>query len=435
MRAALHTLGCRLNQSETNILREKLEARGYEIVPFDAEADLGIINTCTVTNEADAKSRKTIRGFIRRNPSAYVAVIGCYSQMGYQALSEIEGVDLIVGNQEKLNVLDFVEAGKNDRPLIVRDTILRDDFTIVTEGTAPVSRRTNLKIQDGCDFMCSFCVIPFARGRGRSRDRDDLLREARELVQRGAKELVLTGVNVGTYRWHGHTIVDVVEGLNAIEDLARIRISSIEPTTVPVELFEMMRDPGHRLTPYLHLPMQSGSDRVLESMRRLYTREEYAAFVESAAREVPGLCIGTDIMVGAPGESAEDFEETCSLFGNGPFAYAHVFKYSERDGTAAVRLGGRVDEAEKNRRSARIRRLSAMKLSEYHERFIGQPAEVLFEEEQDGCWSGYTGNYIRVSVRSDVILKNRIREVTLEESHGDFMTGRVNEMELAGMST
>ncbi len=432
-RASLHTLGCRLNQSETQIIREKLEARGYEIVPFGAPAELGIINTCTVTNEADAKSRKLIRSFIRSNPGAYVAVIGCYSQMGHRALSEIEGIDLIVGNQEKLNVLDFVEAGKNERPLVVRDTILRDDFTIVTEGVSPMTRRANLKIQDGCDFMCSFCVIPFARGRARSRDLDNLLEEARGRVRRGAKELVLTGVNVGTYAWRGHTLVDVLDRLDAIEGLERIRISSIEPTTIPRDLFGRMNDPDHALVPYLHIPLQSGSDRVLELMRRKYTRKEFIDFVEAAAREVDDLCIGTDILVGSPGEGQEDFEQTCELIEYGPFAYAHVFKYSERDGTAAVRYAGKVDEQEKSRRSARVRRLSALKLSRYHERFRGRRMRVLFERRKDGWWSGYTGNYIRVSVCSDDILENRVREVTLEESCGDFVTGRVADSQPAGM--
>ncbi|MCH8204893.1 MAG: tRNA (N(6)-L-threonylcarbamoyladenosine(37)-C(2))-methylthiotransferase MtaB [Candidatus Hydrogenedentes bacterium] len=432
-RASLHTLGCRLNQSETQIIREKLEARGYEIVPFGAPADLGIINTCTVTNEADAKSRKFIRSFIRRNPGAYVAVIGCYSQMGHRALSEIEGIDLILGNQEKLNVLDFVEAGKNDRPLVVRDTILRDDFTIETEGFSRTTRRANLKIQDGCDFMCSFCVIPFARGRARSRNLDNLLEEARRLAQRGAKELVLTGVNVGTYAWRGHTILDVLDRLDAIEGLERIRISSIEPTTIPRDIFDRMNDPGHTLVPYLHIPLQSGSDRVLELMRRKYTRKEVLDFVETAAREVDDLCIGTDILVGSPGERQEDFEQTCDLIECGPFAYAHVFKYSERDGTAAVRYADKVDEQEKSHRSARARRLSAMKQSRYHERFRGRRMSVLFEQEEHGWWSGYTGNYIRVSVCSDDILENRIREVTLGESCGDFVTGRIADTQLAGM--
>ncbi|MDK1021807.1 MAG: tRNA (N(6)-L-threonylcarbamoyladenosine(37)-C(2))-methylthiotransferase MtaB [Candidatus Hydrogenedentes bacterium] len=432
-RASLYTLGCRLNQSESNIVREKLEARGYEIVPFGAPAELGIINTCTVTNEADAKSRKAIRSFIRRNPEAYVAVIGCYSQMGYQALSEIEGVDLIVGNQEKLNVLDFVEAGKNEQPLVVRDTILRDDFTIETAGSSPVTQRANLKIQDGCDFMCSFCVIPFARGRARSRDLDNLMGEARGLVSRGAKELVLTGVNIGTYDWRGHTILDVLDRLNPIEGLDRIRISSIEATTIPTGIFEIMNDADHALTPYLHIPLQSGSNRVLDLMRRKYTREDLLGFVEKAAREVQDLCIGTDIMVGFPGERQEDFEQTCDLFERGPFSYAHVFKYSERDGTAAARYIEKVEDEEKSRRSARIRRLSASKLTRFHERFRGRSMPVLFEQQLDGCWSGYTGNYIRVTACSNDILDNRFREVVLEKSCGDLMRGRIAESQPVGM--
>ncbi len=432
-RASLHTLGCRLNQSETNIIREKLEARGYEIVPFGAQADLGIINTCTVTNEADAKSRKLIRSFIRKNPDAYVAVIGCYSQMGHRALSEISGVDLIVGNQEKLNVLDYVEAGKNERPVVVRDTILRDDFTIETAGFSPMTRRANLKIQDGCDFMCSFCVIPFARGRARSRDLDNLLAEARDLVRRGAKELVLTGVNIGTYNWRGNSILDVLERLNGLDGLERIRISSIEPTTIPHEIFGMMNDPGHALVPYLHVPIQSGSDRVLELMRRKYSIREVLDFVAAASREVEDLCVGTDVLVGSPGEGPEDFDRTCAVIEDGPFAYAHVFKYSERDGTAAVRFGGKVDEQEKNRRSATVRRLSAMKLSRYHDGFRGKTLPVLFEHQEKGCWSGYTGNYIRVSVCSDDILENEVREVTLGESCGDFVTGRITDAQPAGI--
>ena len=432
-RASLHTLGCRLNQSESNIVRAKLEAHGYEIVPFGAPAELGIINTCTVTNEADAKSRKAIRSFTRRNPQAYVAVIGCYSQMGYQALSEIEGVDLIVGNQEKLNVLDFVEAGKNEQPLVVRDTILRDDFIIETAGSSPVTQRTNLKIQDGCDFMCSFCVIPFARGRARSRDLDNLIEEARGLVSRGAKELVLTGVNIGTYNWRGHSIVDVLNRLNALEGLDRIRISSIEPTTIPREIFRLMNDPDHALTPYLHIPLQSGSNRVLDLMRRKYSREGFQGFVEKAAREVQDLCIGTDIMVGFPGERQEDFEQTCDLFEHGPFSYAHVFKYSERDGTASARYSGKVENEEKSRRSAQIRRLSASKLTRFHERFRGRSMPVLFEQQVDGWWSGYTGNYIRVTACSNDILDNRLRKVVLEKSCGGLMTGRIAESQPAGM--
>ncbi len=422
-RASVHTLGCRLNQSESALIAERLEAAGYELVPFGQPADLGIINTCTVTGEADAKSRQLVRAFIRRNPHAYAAVIGCYAQMGYEALSEIEGVDLIVGNQEKLHVLDYVAAGKNEAPLIVRDRIDRDDFTMEIVGDAPITRRANLKIQDGCDFMCSFCIIPFARGRARSRALDNLLAEARQLVARGAKELVLTGVNIGTYTYNHMTIVDVVDRLNELAGVARIRISSIEPTTIPESLFDRMNDPDHALVPYLHIPLQSGSNTVLRAMKRRYTREEYVEFIERAHAAVPGLGLGTDILVGSPGEGEDEFMETFRLLEDNPLSYAHVFKYSERQGTAAARRADKVDPATVNRRSACIRRLSHAKRRAYYESYLGKTAEVLFEHQENGYWVGYTGNYIRVAVRSSNELKNRVHAVTLDALRADFVLG------------
>lgn len=422
-RASVHTLGCRLNQSESASIVERLNAAGYDVVPFGERADLAVINTCTVTGEADAKSRQVVRSFIRKNPEAYTAVIGCYSQTGHRALAEIEGIDLIVGNQEKLNVLDYVAAGKNGAPLVVRDRIERDDFTMEIVGDAALARRANLKIQDGCDFMCSFCVIPFARGRARSRAFDNLLEEARRLAARGAREIVLTGVNIGTYAHEGRTIVDVVEALDAIKGLDRVRISSIEPTTVPEILLDYMKNPQHTLTPYLHVPVQSGSNRVLALMKRRYTREEYLDFVERAQAAVPDLCIGTDILVGAPGEGEAEFEETLRLLEESPLCYAHVFKYSERPGTASARLPDKVDAAAQNRRSACIRRLSAEKRRRFHESHLGKTVEVLFEQEENGLWTGYTGNYVRVVVRSDQRLENRVKPVTLEKTCGDFMLG------------
>src|SRR5690606_17665433 len=218
-------------------------------------------------------------------------------------------------------------------------------------GAPGLTRRANLKIQDGCDFMCSFCIIPFARGRARSRDFANLLEEARRMAARGVKEAVLTGVNIGTYRHGDHGNVEVVDGLNAVDGLVRIRISSIEPTAIPEALFERMADPGHALVPYLHIPLQSGSNHVLSLMKRRYTREEFLEFIERANRAVPDLCLGTDILVGTPGETEADFNETCSVLEDSPLAYAHVFKYSERPGTAACRYDDKVDPAEKNRRS------------------------------------------------------------------------------------
>lgn len=426
-RASIHTLGCRLNQSETALLLDRLAEAGYEVVPFGEPADLGIVHTCTVTLEADAKSRKLVRQFVRANPNAYTAVIGCYAQMGSAALAEIAGVDLIVGNQEKLNVLDYVGAGKNERPLIVRDRLLRDDFTIDTidSDAVPFRHRANLKVQEGCDFMCSFCIIPFARGRARSRDLENLVDEARTLVHRGAKEIVLTGVNVGEYKSVAGAIVDVVDRLNNLDGLERIRISSIEPTTISNALLDRMADPEHRLVPYLHIPMQSGSDHVLSAMRRRYTRAEFFEFVREAARRVPDIGIGTDVLVGFPGETEDDFEQTLELFLESPCFYAHVFKYSERPGTASVRIAGKVDARMANARSARLRKVSAQKEAAFHESHTGRVLDVLFEERENGHWTGYTANYIRVGVASAASLENMIASVRLNGLLGDIMVGEL----------
>ncbi|MFM1921845.1 MAG: hypothetical protein RLZZ303_3479 [Candidatus Hydrogenedentota bacterium] len=415
-RAALHTLGCRLNQSETALLEERLRAEGYDIVPFGEAADLAIINTCTVTREADAKSRQAVRQFIRKNPDAYTAVIGCYAQMGPDSVAAIPGVDLVIGTQEKLNVLDYVKQGKTGEPRIVRDKMDRDDFEIPFVNEAPpFSRRANLKVQDGCDFMCSFCIIPFARGRARSRTLANLYDEARSLVERGAKELVLTGVNIATYNHDGRNIVDIVDALAGLEGLARIRISSIEPTTVPLELLDRMADPAHPLVPYLHLPLQAGSNRVLSAMRRRYSREEYIDFVNLAHVRVPGIGIGTDILVGFPGETDADFDDTCDLLLNTPLFYAHVFRYSEREGAASTRMADKVDPRVMNERSARLRDISDRKTRLFQAEHLGREVEVLFEsQDADGRWSGYTPNYLRVAATLPREWTNRLAKIRLD---------------------
>ncbi len=422
-RASLHTLGCRLNQSETALIEEQLRARGYDIVPFGQPADLGIVNTCTVTREADAKSRQLVRSFARKNPSAFVAVIGCYAQMGADALRDIDGVDLIIGNQEKLNVAEYIANEKRDTPLVIRDRIDRDDFEIDFAGEMPLDRRANLKIQDGCDFMCSFCIIPFARGRARSRSMHNLLDEARSLIDRGAQELVLTGVNIGTYDYEGADVVDVVDALNELPGLARIRISSIEPTTIPETLFDRMNDADHALVPYLHVPLQSGADRILTNMKRKYTAGDYLAFLDRAERSVPNIGLGTDIMVGFPGETDEEFDATLRVFQESPLHYAHVFKYSEREGTASVRFNHTISPEIATRRSAVLRRESALKRAEFYERNAGNRVDVLFEHEENGYWTGYTGNFIRVAVASDTPLKNELHTVSLQGTMGDLATG------------
>jgi threonylcarbamoyladenosine tRNA methylthiotransferase MtaB len=432
-RAVVHTLGCRLNQAESHMLRDRLAANGYVVVPFGEQADLGIINTCTVTREADAKCRKSIRQFIKANPAAFTAVIGCYSQMGAAEIAAIPGVDLIVGNQDKFAVLDYVGHGKNEQPVILRDRISPADFSLTYVGDIPFDKRANLKVQDGCDFMCSFCIIPFARGRARSREWGNTIGEARAAAARGIKELVLTGVNIGTYDNADNGIVELVDALNEIPGLIRLRISSIEPTTVPLELLDRMADPDHILLPYLHLPLQSGCDKVLGLMRRKYSMSEYTTFVEEAFRRVPGLCLGTDIMVGFTGETEADFEETCRQFLELPFVYTHVFPFSEREGTVVMkRSEGWVPIEERNRRCTHLRRLSAKKRYDFMLAHQGQEADVLLEDPRDGGFPGYTENYIRVRVPDPgQDIRNELVRVRLGAVRADWMEAEILETEMA----
>lgn len=426
-RAAVHTLGCRLNQAESLLMKDQLAAAGYALAPFDGPCDLAIINTCTVTRLADAKCRNAIRGFIRRNPRAFLAVAGCYSQIGYREIAEIPGIDLIIGNQEKLNVLDYVTLGKNEKPLVIRDRITHDDFTINLVGDRPYEKRANLKIQDGCSFVCSFCIIPKARGPARSRDLQNLLAEAGRMAARGIREIVLTGVNIGTFQSGQSDLVDVLDRLNAIEGIDRIRISSIEPTTIPAGLFPRMNDPEHALLPFLHIPLQAGSDQVLASMRRKYTLREYLDFLHLAHESVEDLCLGTDIMVGYPAEGEAEFEETCHVFMEAPFAYCHVFSFSEREGTPAAGMEERHEVPVKQARSAKLRRLSESKRYAFYESHLGREMTVLFEDPREGLWPGYTDNFVRVVVESPEDLHNQIGRVRLDRVVGDVVEGTLVE--------
>lgn len=407
-------------------MEKSLENQGYSIVPFKDDSDLAIINTCTVTAKADSDCRHIIRNYIRRNPKSFVAVVGCYSQMGYKALAEIEGVDLIMGNQDKLDVVNHVKMGKNEKPLVLRDRIIKDDFTIDYVGQSDSKTRANLKIQDGCDFMCSFCIIPMARGRARSRDLNNLLEEARQLAGQGFKEIILTGVNIGTYNNSGASVLEVCDRLNEIDGIERIRISSIEPTTIPTELFDRMNDSSDKLVPYLHIPLQSGSDKILNLMRRKYDRQQYLDFICEADSKVKDLCIGTDVMVGMCGEGEDEFQETCNFLINSPLAYFHVFSYSERPGTASVKMDEKVSPQIIKRRSSVLRNISERKRLEYYQKFIGRELPVLFENSEDDHWSGYTDNYIRVSVPSQNSLENKICKVKLNALTADFITGTLS---------
>ncbi|MDP9132740.1 MAG: tRNA (N(6)-L-threonylcarbamoyladenosine(37)-C(2))-methylthiotransferase MtaB, partial [Nitrospirota bacterium] len=360
-RASLHTLGCRLSQSETSMLADTLKSRGYRLVKFGEETDLLVLNTCSVTENAEKDCRYAVRKTLRHSPQAFVAVTGCYAQTGATQLQSVPGIDLIVGTQFKMNLPDYLPAPtklqKQPEPELRHSrTIDREDF--VLPGTAySDSTRALLKIQDGCDFMCSFCLIPFARGRERSRTLDDVLREARDLADHGYRELVLTGVNIGQYAYKGAALVDLLRELEAIPDVTRIRISSIEPTTVPTALLELMAR-STKVCHYLHLPLQSGDDGILQAMNRRYAVREYEELVGQARTLMPDLGLGTDLMVGFPGEDEHAFDNTLVVAERLPFSYFHVFSYSSRPGTAATRLKNQITLPVIRQRSKQLAELS-----------------------------------------------------------------------------
>jgi threonylcarbamoyladenosine tRNA methylthiotransferase MtaB len=451
-RAALESLGCRLNHAETELIRQGLERAGYEIVPWGGPADVLVLNSCTVTAEADATSRQALRRARRVNPAARLAIVGCHAELHAEALAAEGLADVIVGNGDKLavvkqlgveqlaerlagHILGHTASGAEGIPIaprIVRAPMTRAAFTLDFDPAARMSvdggTRAHLKIQDGCDFMCSFCIIPKARGRARPRALDNLLAEAEALVARGVQEIVLTGVNLGTFEADGIGLTEVVDRLGALPGLARVRIGSIEPTTVDAGLLERMADPGHALAPFLHLPLQSGADAVLKAMRRRYTAAQYAAFAERALAAVPDLCLGADVMAGFPGEDDAAFAATFWLIERLPFAYLHVFGFSPRPGTPAARMPAAVPASVRDRRVAALRALSDAKRLAFHRRFLGRRVAVLFEKpRREGVAEGYTEHYVRVSAPAPdaAALRNRILPVRLIEAGAHAVAGEI----------
>lgn len=416
-RASLHTLGCRLSQSETSMLADNLRRKGYRLVEYGEETDLLVLNTCSVTENAEKDCRYAVRKTLRHSPHAFVAVTGCYAQTGSAQLQTVPGIDLIVGTQFKMNLPDYLPAPtklrKQPEPELRHSrTIDREDF--VLPGTAySDSTRALLKIQDGCDFMCSFCLIPFARGRERSRTLDDVLREAQDLTDHGYRELVLTGVNIGRYSYNGATLIDLLRKLEGIPGVTRIRISSIEPTTVPVTMLEYMAA-STKLCHYLHLPLQSGDDGILQAMNRRYHVHEYEKVVDQALALMPDLGLGTDLMVGFPGEDENAFANTVKTAERLPFSYFHVFSYSSRPGTAAARLEQLMTPAVIRQRSKALAELSRTKTLAFYQRQIGRTVPVLFEQgERHGFRTGTTANFTRVAVAADAVAAGSIHDVTI----------------------
>jgi threonylcarbamoyladenosine tRNA methylthiotransferase MtaB len=423
-RASFYTLGCRLNQTETAILSDAFKKKGYSIVKWGRPADLVVVNTCSVTEAGEARCRNVIRQALRRSPEAFAVVIGCYAQIGLEALSRIPGVDMIVGTEYKMTFPAFIDQPRKLAGPVILHSHLIDKSEFVVDGTGDYhTTRANLKIQDGCDFFCSFCIIPFTRGRERSRKLEDVVREARELVARGHREIVLTGVNIGRYEHEGRTFLELVRRLETIERLDRIRITSIEPTTIEPGLVEHMAGSG-KLCRYFHVPIQSGDDTVLEGMNRKYATREYRELIEDLNRSVADVGLGTDVIVGFPGETDEAFERTESLLEELPLSYFHVFSYSKRYGSRAAKMNGHVHPEIIKERSQRLRDKSKEKRRAFYSRYVGRRVSVLFEQQNDsGLWTGLTDNYMRVGVVSAEPLRNRIEDVLINEVVDDLALG------------
>ena len=426
-RISLYTLGCRLNQAETALIGRSFEEKGYTLVPFEEPAELCVINTCSVTESAEAKCRNLVRSLLRRSPQTFVALTGCYAQIGVEKLKQIRGLDLIAGNEFKMKIANYISSTEKLAEPVVFHTpkMSTGEFTLDSIGDFTERTRANIKVQDGCNFFCSFCIIPYTRGRERSRKFEDIVREARHLAERGYKEVVLTGVNMGRYENEGKRLVDVLRSLEEVEGIARIRLASVEPTTIDDEFIAAMGS-SEKICRHLHLPIQSGDDRILKEMRRRYTVAEYSRFVEKIASELPGVGIGTDVITGFPGEGEEEFSTTRRTVVSLPFTYLHVFSYSPRPGTRATALARRVHPNLIKERTTTMREISVRLKEQFARNHVGKVVSVLFEQrEEEGWFSGLADNYMKVGVMTRQDLANQLLPVEITDTLGGIAVGRL----------
>jgi threonylcarbamoyladenosine tRNA methylthiotransferase MtaB len=400
---AFATLGCKLNQVESLELQRLLEARGYRAVPFEESAQVYVINTCTVTARADYSDRQMIRRAIAKNPSALIVATGCYSEINPQAIARIPGVDLIAGNQEKYQIPELLGSlRKRARPVVrVGEISKARSVPVVPVGHHSARTRAFVKIQDGCQHRCAFCIVPYARGGSRSQDGSVVVEQVQRLVESGRREVVLTGVDIGHYGRDlvpRTTLAALLARLVEVPGLRRLRLSSVLPAYFTDDLIEVITG-SHAICPHLHIPLQSGSDRVLRSMRRPYNTNIYQALLERLSRAIPDLGLGADVIVGFPGETEADFRETVRLIEALPFSYLHVFSYSDRNGTEAVRLPDHLSPRVVAQRSKTLRALSKAKNLAFRQRLLGRKLEVLVLETREkatGLLTGLTGNYANV---------------------------------------
>jgi threonylcarbamoyladenosine tRNA methylthiotransferase MtaB len=418
-KVAFHTLGCKLNFSETSTLARQFGEAGYARVDMEENPDVLVINTCSVTEQADKKCRNIVSRAVRSNPGVYVAVVGCYAQLKPEAISAIPGVQMVLGANEKFNLVQRVEAA-DDTPQIAVGEI-KDVKTFIPSFSSGDRTRTFLKVQDGCNYFCAFCTIPLARGRSRSATIAETVEQAKLAIAAGAKEIVLTGVNIGDFGTaQGETFLELCKALDQLPGIARYRISSIEPNLLSQEIIEFVAQ-SRCFMPHFHIPLQSGNDEILARMRRRYRTDLYKERLESIKKCMPDACIGVDIITGFPGETDAHFESTVEFLRSLPISYLHVFTYSERDHTTALRLDGVVPDAIRHKRTIRLRMLSDKMRRAFNQQFLGGTRFVLFEssEDENGNMSGFTDNYIKVSAPFDPELKNEIIAVPLTKQDSD----------------
>ena len=425
-KVAFYTLGCKLNFSETSTIARSFTDEGFERVDFTDYAHIYVINTCSVTENADKRFKNIVKQAQKANPKAFVAAVGCYAQLKPRELADVHGVDLVLGATEKFKITDYInDLSKNDFGEVHSCEIEEADFYV---GSYSIGDRTRafLKVQDGCDYKCTYCTIPLARGISRSDTMENVLMNAREIASQGIKEIVLTGVNIGDYgkgefgnKNHEHTFLDLVKELDRVEGIERLRISSIEPNLLKNETIEFVSK-SRTFVPHFHIPLQSGSNDVLKLMRRRYMRELYTERVAKIREVMPHACIGVDVIVGFPGETDARFLETYNYLNELDISYLHVFTYSERDNTAAAEMEGAVPKRVRNKRSKMLRGLSVKKRRAFYEGQLGTTRTVLFEgQNKEGYIHGFTENYIKVKAPWDPGLINTLQKITLSKIDSD----------------
>ena len=428
-RVALTTLGCKLNYSETLTIQRDFEKAGYQITDFEKEADIYVINTCSVTQSANSTCRRTVRKALRRNSDAFVAVVGCYAQLEPDEIAEIDGVDTVLGAKNKFRLLElFDDFEKRNEPIVYNSDVNKAvDFH--NAFSADDRTRAFLKVQDGCSYNCSFCTIPLARGKSRSPEIASVIQNAEHLVEDGFKEIVVTGVNAGDFgRGTDEDFFMLIKELDRVDGLERIRFSSVEPNLMHEDIIRYVAD-SNKIQPHFHMPLQSGSDKMLALMRRRYQSDLYKSRVELIKKLMPEAAIGVDVITGHPGETDELFRESYNFIDSLPVSYLHVFTYSERPNTHALDIEPSVQDSVRKERTHKLRRLSSKKRYRFDTNFSDTTREVLFEEpKSNGIMYGWTDNYVRVGIPAEPRYENKILPVSLgERAKGDYLIGTLTD--------